>query len=241
MSQPPTEPADLASTQPRVISHVTVPIDRDEVRRYLGYPRGARPTSRIDAALNQWIDDASRLAQPRAIYQVFRVADASRRHLLLLTSASTVEFAGAIGEFLGPVTHVAVFIATAGPAVERRAADLLRQGDGLGGLVVNAVGSERAEAAEAAIIEQLRVEVGRTGQALTLPYSPGYCGMAITEQRQLFGILDGSRIGVSLTEDCLMTPLKSVSGLIGIGPASPIQEQGSPCTRCELHSCAMRR
>jgi hypothetical protein len=241
---PPThiEPAAaFTDVAPRIVDRVTAPVDRDEVRRYLGYPKGIRPTGRIEQALDHWIGEASRRAAPRAAYRVFRVADASRRHIRLDTPCGPVEFTGAIGEFLGPVTDVAVFIATAGPAVEKLAAELLRQGDALGGLVVNAVGSERAEAAEAAVIEELQTAAAPQGLALTLPYSPGYCGMAITEQRKLFAAMDGCRVGVTLTPDCLMTPLKSVSGLIGLGPIGPIRQQGSPCDRCNLHSCAMRR
>jgi hypothetical protein len=241
MPQPRTEPAAFADAPPRVVDRVTAPIDRDEVRRYLGYPKGARPAGRIAEALDRWIGEAARRAAPRAAYRVFRVADAGRRHVRLETPGGAVEFTGAIGEFLGPVTRVAVFIATAGPGVEKLASELLRQGDTLGGLVVNAVGSERAEAAEAAVIEELQAEADPAGLALTLPYSPGYCGMAITEQRKVFTALDGGRVGVTLTPDCLMTPLKSVSGLIGLGLAGPIRQQGSPCDRCNLHSCAMRR
>jgi hypothetical protein len=38
-----------------------------------------------------------------------------------------------------------------------------------------------------------------------------------------------------------MQPLKSVSGLIGIGLAEQVQSYGSPCDRCELYACSMRR
>lgn len=39
----------------------------------------------------------------------------------------------------------------------------------------------------------------------------------------------------------MMSPLKSVSGLIGLGPPEDIQQYGSPCDRCELSNCDMRR
>ncbi len=74
-----------------------------------------------------------------------------------------------------------------------------------------------------------------------MPYSPGYCGMPLTEQTKLFGLFDPENVGVRLSSDCLMRPLKSVSGLIGLGPAEDVKEFGSPCDRCELRGCAMRR
>jgi len=157
------------------------------------------------------------------------------------TAEGSFEFKGAIGEFLGPIDYLAVFIATAGPEVEALATQKMREGDTIAGLIINAVGSERAEAAELAAIDDLRSRTAQTGRGLTLPYSPGYCGMAITEQRTLFSVVSGDAVGVSLTPECLMRPIKSVSGLIGIGLAHAIEYQGSPCDRCELKHCNMRR
>jgi hypothetical protein len=115
------------------------------------------------------------------------------------------------------------------------------RGECLAGLIVNSVGAERAEAAEAVVIEQLRAVSQPCGFAPTLPYSPGYCGMALTQQRTLFSLFGDYDVGVTLTDSCLMRPLKSVSGLIGLGPAERVAAFGSPCDRCELYSCAMRR
>jgi cobalamin-dependent methionine synthase I len=136
---------------------------------------------------------------------------------------------------------MAAFIATAGPDVERLASELMRQGDELAAMIVNAVGAERAEAAEAMVIEQLREQAQKHGFAPTLPYSPGYCGMALAEQHTLFSLFGDFDVGVTLTGSCLMRPLKSVSGLIGLGPAERVLAFGSPCDRCELYNCAMRR
>ena len=63
----------------------------------------------------------------------------------------------------------------------------------------------------------------------------------IAEQTKLFDVIDGATIGVGLTSSYLMSPLKSVSGLIGLGPPEDIQQYGSPCDRCELSNCDMRR
>jgi hypothetical protein len=225
----------------RLVGPVMTPVQPGEVRRYLGYPEGARVNGRVEELLGRWMAEAGRRAAPRAIYRVFRVADIGKRSVRAETPQGPVEFTGAIGEFLGPVQGLAVFVATAGPDVERLAAELLRRGDRLAGLIVNAVGAERAEAAEFAMIEELTARAAPAGLGLTLPYSPGYCGMALMEQRKLFAALDGGRVGVSLTPDCLMTPLKSVSGLIGLVPADLVSRHGSPCDRCELRHCAMRR
>jgi cobalamin-dependent methionine synthase I len=213
----------------------------DEVLRYLGYPAQTPPNPRLQDVLDHWVVEANRRAEPRAVYQVLPVTQLRPRSLRLSTSDGEVEFRGAVGEFLGPSEFVVVFVATAGPNVERLASELMQQGDELAAMIVNAVGAERAEAAEAKILERLREQARHFGFSPTLPYSPGYCGMALSEQRTLFDLFGDFDVGVTLTDSCLMRPLKSVSGLIGLGPAQLVTESGSPCDRCEMYNCAMRR
>ncbi len=239
MPQPSSSP--ISARPPRIIEQVDEAVDRAEVLRYLGYPVGVSPNAQIQNILDYWVAQADQLATPRAIYVVLPVAEKDRRRLRLQTGRGMVEFHGAIGEFLGAARSVAAFIATAGGDVVRLASELLGKQDALAAMVVNAVGAERAEAAEAAVIDELREQAAKVGFAPTLPYSPGYCGMALTEQTKLFSLFDQENIGVTLSADCLMRPLKSVSGLIGIGPAAEVEQFGSPCDRCELHDCAMRR
>lgn len=240
-------PADLnlmpegIPAEPRIVDRVEEPIDRSEVLRYLGYPQGVLPRGRVADDVYRWIDEASQLAAPRAIYWVLPIKEQDRRRLRVESSKGVTEFRGAIGEFLGFSQFIAAFIATAGPRVEERASELLRQDDPLGAMVLNAAGAERAEAAEAVVIAQLRAAARPAGLSPTLPYSPGYCGMSLVEQRKLFGLLDGSAVGVTLTADCQMKPIKSVSGLIGMAPSATVEEYGSPCQRCDVPNCNMRR
>jgi len=224
-----------------VVDAVEEAVDRNEVLRYLGYPIDASPGRHIRCDLDRWIEAAAERAAPRAVYVVAPVAEIDRRSLRLETPQQVDAFAGAIGEFLGVSQYVAAFVATAGPGVEELASERMHSGDELAAMIVSAVGAERAEAAEAVVIDRLRKQAHGEGLAPTLPYSPGYCGMALTEQRKLFAVLGDDTAGVTLTRDCLMRPLKSVSGLIGLGPIDEVEAHGSPCDRCELYSCAMRR
>lgn len=219
----------------------TAAVDRREVLRYLGYPARVTLPSWLVPLLDRWVEEAQRHARPSAIWTVLPVVEIGRRRLVLRAENGNVEFEGAIGEFLAASKHVAAFVATAGPGVERLAEELMRDGEQLAALIVNAVGSERAEAVEASVIEALRADTPTSGLTPTLPYSPGYCGMALTEQRKLFSIFAGRVTGVVLSDDCLMQPLKSVSGLIGLGLPKEVQHFGSPCDRCDAKRCAMRR
>lgn len=227
--------------QPQLVERIDEPVDTGEVLRYLGYPSGRMPSPRIEKILSEWIPLAQQRATPRATFTVLPVVECQSRRLAVQSQVGQVEFEGAVGKFLGMSQLLVAFIATAGPGVESLASQLMSSGEEVAAMIVNAVGAERAEAAESAVIQRVRKQVRSIGFDATLPYSPGYCGMKLAEQRKLFSLFGHVTAGVELTAECLMKPIKSVSGLVGLAPADQVDEFGSPCVRCELHQCNMRR
>jgi cobalamin-dependent methionine synthase I len=172
---------------------------------------------------------------------VLPVLDRSSERLRIGTAATDAVFEGEVARFLGDSQLVLVFIATAGGRVEQLASQLMADDEALPAMIVGAVGSERAEAAQSAVIEGVRTRIESVGLAPTLPYSPGYCGMELTEQSQLFELFHGQTAGVSLSPTCQMLPIKSVSGLVGLAPPETVGPERSPCERCQLENCHMRR
>ncbi|MCP3920224.1 MAG: hypothetical protein GY711_32255 [bacterium] len=231
----------MRDPRPRTIEGVEAPLSRSEVLRYLGYPADATPQRPVEELLERWMEEAVRCARPRATYRVLPVAALERRRVGLLTPGGITEFGGSVGRFLAGSRYVAAFIATSGSEIDRLAGDLGRSGKALEAMVVAAVGAERAEAVEHAVLEQLNERAEPDGFRTTLPYSPGYCGMLLTEQTGLFALFGDHTVGVTLSPECVMTPMRSVSGLIGLGPSSEIEDQGNACDRCEQVNCNMRR
>ena len=211
--------------------------DEAEVLRYLGYPAGGTPEAHVVARIRRALDSLPPQLCARAMYRIYPVVGASRHRLEL---AGGTVFTGRIGEFLGEVEKVAVFLASAGPEIVAAAEAAMQARDFLGGLVFHAIGAALAETMLERTVEHLRARL-EPGEAITLPYSPGYCGIPLEEQRILFGLLDASRIGVELLPTLIMRPLKTISGLIGIGPAERVRAYGNPCELCPLADCRMRR
>lgn len=233
--------AQFIQLQPQLIDAVAEPVDEGEVLRYLGYPIGRTPNARIQELLRLWIAEAQQRSRPQAAFVILPVLEKGNNRIRAQFAGGEVEFKGAIGQFLSVSELLIVFVATAGPNVETLASELMASGEELAAMIVNAVGAERAEAAEAAVIQRVHDQLRTIDYAPTLPYSPGYCGMAITEQQKLFQVFEGRTAGVTLTPSCLMQPIKSVSGLIGLAPAEVVEADISPCDRCEHRNCNMRR
>lgn len=211
--------------------------DFEEVLRYLGYQANSSVLPLVMARVQQALEASRGRLRPRGIYRVYRVRY-SNRHCLELAGGARLY--GRIGEFLGSAEQAAVFLATAGEQVVAMAEEAMRARDSLGGLIYHALGSALAEAMVERIVEQLQRGLGR-GEALTMRYSPGYCGIPLSEQRTLFRLIDAGRIGVELLPTLIMRPVKSVSGVIGIGPLEKVRAYGNPCDSCPLTDCRMRR
>jgi hypothetical protein len=135
-------------------------------------------------------------------------------------------------------THMAIFVATAGPEVEKISKKLLSEGNLLEGVLVDIIGSEIAEETARLIYEKIGKEMGQNGMNITNRYSPGYCNWPVSDQQKLFSLLNKNTCDVQLTESSLMLPIKSVSGIIGVG--AHVKFQAYFCDKCKVGSCIYR-
>jgi hypothetical protein len=135
-------------------------------------------------------------------------------------------------------TAIAVFICTCGREVEAYSKLLLQQGNPLEGFIVDLIGSEIAEELVDYTHNRITHEMAPSGIRTTNRYSPGYCNWPVSDQKQLFRIMGNNICGVKLSESSLMQPIKSVSGIIGLGPG--VKNREYACTFCEADQCLYR-
>ena len=89
--------------------------------------------------------------------------------------------------------------------------------------------------------EELRESARRRGLYLRPRYSPGYGDFPLSCQRFLFEVLQVSKkIGITLTESCLMLPMKSITGVVGLSPDPSLCHVGR-CMACASENCPFRR
>lgn len=70
-------------------------------------------------------------------------------------------------------------------------------------------------------------------------FSPGYGDFPLSAQRRLLDLTDaGRRIGLYLTDAYMLTPVKSVTAVLGFGPA--LDCPADKCARCGKKDCAYR-
>ena len=64
--------------------------------------------------------------------------------------------------------------------------------------------------------------------------------MSLAEQRKIFRLAQAEPNGISLLPSLLMEPLKSISGIVGLGPRSAVGKTPRPVT-LSVVGCHMRR
>ena len=79
-------------------------------------------------------------------------------------------------------------------------------------------------------------------ECAVLGYSPGYCGWELSGQKKLFEYLRPEKIGISLNQRYLMSPTKSVTGIL-LGGKKEIhlfKNSFNFCTLCKNKTCRSR-
>ena len=141
--------------------------------------------------------------------------------------------------------RLSLFAATVGEPVCARTRQLFAEGDAPLGLLLDAVASEATTALAEEMCDALLGErrgERRTGGLAVLAYSPGYCGWPVSGQRALFARLSPGEIGISLSESALMTPVKSVSGVLvaALPRAHRFRPDFDFCEACTEQTCLER-
>jgi hypothetical protein len=134
---------------------------------------------------------------------------------------------------------VAVFLCTAGAEIGLRSRKAMQERDLLKGYIYDVIGSEIVEAAADLMQTDLERCMLLEAKKITNRYSPGYCGWDVAEQHNLFRLLPDNYCGIHLTPSALMDPVKSISGIIGIG--KNVMSNPYTCRTCGMKDCLYRR
>jgi len=133
----------------------------------------------------------------------------------------------------------ALFLCTSGTEFEAYQQQLMRQGDMVRVFIADALGSVIAERCADVMEQHLQQSISKLGWHHTNRFSPGYCGWHVSQQQLLFPLFQGHTCGIRLTSSSLMVPIKSVSGIIGLG--TQVRHLDYTCGLCHFEKCYKRK
>lgn len=212
----------------------TLSLTANDLFAEMGYGNTA-PEEPVEALALSMLKEVSSRTVPRCTFGLFdgTVDDG----YVTLNGGEPFPVGGTIASLLKGSERFALFAATAGMAFQEYQDSLKAEGDILKCFIADIIGTCIAEKAGDQMERLLEKELG--GERHTNRLSPGYCGWHLTGQKTLFRLMGGAPCGISLSDVCLMTPIKSISGIIGIGPE--VDEKKYGCQYCELETCYKRK
>ncbi|MBU3181213.1 vitamin B12 dependent-methionine synthase activation domain-containing protein [Clostridium psychrophilum] len=212
-------------------------IDKKEVLRYLGYKH-----QKINKNMTLLINDCAReiidISKSSSTYEIF---DIERKDDQLFLVGSTLVLKDKdIKSLLINSEKCVVMAATLGTKVDSTLAYYSRF-DITKGVIMDACASTAIEY----VCDQLQDEIMKNALKddlhITTRYSPGYGDFAIQNGAKILNVLDAyKKIGLSITENSIMLPRKSVTAIIGLSKVASLNKH-TGCAFCKNIGCEFRK
>ncbi|HID40509.1 MAG TPA: hypothetical protein EYP36_13510 [Calditrichaeota bacterium] len=189
--------------------------------------------------IRRLLRQTAKKAEIRGGYNVLPVKQADHKTKSLILDKTVLDTKGIIFAQLRKADYLFVFAVTAGQRLSRWADEFVQKGDPFTAYLADAIASETVERAADWLEDFIGEKMAELGLNITNRYSPGYCGWDVSEQKKLFSLLQKNCCNITLTESSLMLPVKSVSGVIGVGET--VRKVAYQCAVCDKEDCYLRR
>ena len=209
----------------KTLCYDALAITLSDVYEQMGY-RGQQPDAATQAELEAVVAEVRPWLRPQFCYRVVAEQPDFDMGRIILRQLRGAE-------------AYALFVCTSGVEFEEYQQRLKREGDMVRTFIADALGSVIAEKTADLMERHLQESVDKLHWHRTNRFSPGYCGWHVSQQQRLFPLMQGHTCGVRLTDSSLMIPIKSVSGIIGLGP--DVRYQDYTCGLCDFKQCYKRK
>jgi hypothetical protein len=212
-------------------------LDKNYLSAMLGFPDGILPEP-FDQYVAEAFQEAESLCNIRGAFCFPEKSEFIANNSQILVDGIEFGIGKIVAKELRNATSVAMFICTAGEGISRRSQELLTGENPVLGYVFDVLGSMIVEMAADELQKEIRQMALSKDMSITNRYSPGYCKWSVADQHKLFSFFPPNCCGISLTNSALMYPIKSVSGIIGIGKEMKFREY--TCDLCSQVECFHR-
>jgi hypothetical protein len=208
-----------------------------EAIRYLGYGRNEVDEGTLNL-INRAFEELGKVADKRIVYRTFPIS-LREVNTIIIDNSLKIE-SKSLSKTLKGCKELLMLGATLGTGVDR--------------VMKRASISEMSyavvlQASAAALLEEyldewqvsMKENLNKRGLYIRPRFSPGYGDVPLTIQGQVLAMLEAQKkIGLTMTDNGLLAPLKSVTAFIGVSDIEvSCHRQG--CEICEKVDCKYRR
>jgi hypothetical protein len=195
---------------------ISIPVPRKNIYRRLGFVKGVTevPTSQQEE-IERYIGDASLLIHLKGAGLRMPITEIKGARIILPDGA---EFESRhLAKFLAKCGETVLMGATAGREIMNAIEEDATGANVTRGIVLDAAASEIVDAALDWIMDYFSQSLRRENRRLLgKRYSAGYGDLFLETQKTMYRLLQLERIGIEITESCMLVPEKSVTAITGI-------------------------
>lgn len=207
-----------------------------ETVRYLGYGKTAVDEKTL-LMIQESFEELERISEPKSVYRIFKLyfLDDDELQICNLHIKSKNLYKNLRG-----CKQVVLLGTTLGSIVDRKIhayelTDMARA------VVMQACAATILEEYCDKIQEKIGHQLAEESMYLRPRFSPGYGDFSILHQSEILNMLEApKRIGLTMTDGYMLTPIKSVTAIIGVSDTKePCHQNG--CEECTKKDCVYRR
>ena len=211
-------------------------IKNSEFAKLLGYKENDLPVQ-VNAGLHEILSEAGKHLEIRGGYVIKDILKLDPDEGEIKLNEFSFVPGRTICNSLEGSEKLICFLCTAGEGINRWAAEIMEV-DPLKFYMIDILGSLVVDHTAGNFHTVIEKKLASEGLCVTNSYSPGYCGWKLAEQKKLFSLFPSGFCKISLSDSSLMTPMKSISGIIGIGKKA--EKKAYSCEICDLPGCSYR-
>jgi len=212
-------------------------INAGDIAELLGFGTGQTPEPFAEY-IEEVLEFASGLKNICGYYSLFHEVTTNSAGNAVSIQGNVFNTGKIVTGQLKKSSSVAIFVCTAGTELEIFSKSQMKAGNMPEGFIADLAGSVIVEKAMDLIQADLASEMQAIGKGISNRYSPGYCNWNVEEQKKLFPLLPDGICNISLNGSSLMHPVKSISGIIGIGKG--LRRKPYTCHLCPGVNCIFK-
>lgn len=216
------------------IDYKNIEVTSNEIISSIGYLEPVIPEM-VLLQIHNVRNEVDKYCQIKGGFRIINDIVVENNHFIL--EGITFQTDKIIARSLRQADSIAIFVCTVGEELSARAGNLFKGEDPVKAYITDIAASLIVEKAADRLAHFIEESALAHQKQITNRYSPGYCDWHVSEQHKLLGLLPENFCGVSLNEAAMMSPVKSVSGVIGIG--KKVKKTAYQCSTCEKTDCLM--
>jgi len=182
------------------------------------------------------INEVKHIWQPKAVYTWLNVtgSDKESLHLAIPDTAQAAQLQlGFSTSFIAPARKALIAVYTAGIELDLAARQASQDKHLMDAYLIDLIGLRVLKEVEIQLTKYVEQEAASLSWGVSPYLSPGSVhGWDLTDQKNLCALLPLEKIEVRMDSNGTLTPFKTVSCLLGIGPEFSAHEVGPTCLVC---------